>query len=79
MPELLERREADLRKQRAAAKRQAQLREIVPEGRWDLTGTDLFALWSHTRLNSHFPQVRAGSLPILSGAVIMSRLFFLTM
>lgn len=32
VPELLERREADLRRQRAAAKLQAQLKNIMPEG-----------------------------------------------
>lgn len=34
MPELLERREADFRKQKAAAKRQAQLSNIIPSGRY---------------------------------------------
>ena len=33
VPELLERREADFRRQKAAAKRQAQLSNIIPSGR----------------------------------------------
>lgn len=33
LPELLDRREADLKKQRAAAKVQAQLNNILPSGR----------------------------------------------
>lgn len=34
VPELLERREADFRKQRAAAKLQAQMNNILPSGRY---------------------------------------------
>ena len=33
LPELLERREADLKRQKQAAKVQAQLQQIIPEGR----------------------------------------------